>query len=56
MFNYTNVFAFINYTKNIDNIRNVSQFEPGSVIRTSTPYNSGLEDESLNISNEVLLK
>lgn len=50
MFNYTNVFAFINYSKNIDNIRNVSEFQPGSVIRTSTPYNSGLEDESLSAS------
>lgn len=50
MFNYTNVFAFINYSKNIDNIRNVSQFQPGSVIRTSTPYNSGLDDESLSAS------
>ncbi len=50
MFNYTNVFAFINYSKNIDNIRNVSEFQPGSVIRTSTPYNSGLDDESLSAS------
>lgn len=50
MFNYTNVFAFINYSKNIDNIRNVSEFQPGSVIRTSTPYNSGLADESLSAS------
>lgn len=50
MFNYTNVFAFVNYSKNIDNIRNVSEFQPGSVIRISTPFNSGLEDESLNVS------
>ncbi|QCE40533.1 TonB-dependent receptor [Psychroserpens sp. NJDZ02] len=50
MFNYTNVFAFINYSKNIDNIRNVSEFQPGSVIKTSTPFNSGLDDESLNVS------
>ncbi|MGB6269641.1 MAG: TonB-dependent receptor [Olleya sp.] len=50
MFNYTNVFAFVNYSKNIDNIRNRSVFQPGSVIRSSTPFNSGLEDESLNAS------
>ncbi|WP_397364830.1 outer membrane beta-barrel protein [Olleya sp. R77988] len=50
MFNYTNVFAFVNYNKNIDNIRNISEFQPGSVIRSSTPYNSGLEDESLSVN------
>ena len=46
MFNYTNVYASINYNKSIDNIRNVSIFEPGSVIRVSSPFNSGLSDES----------
>lgn len=48
MFNYTNVFANISYTKNIDNVRTQSIFQPGSVIRSSTPFNSGLEDESVN--------
>ena len=46
MFNYTNVYASLNYTKSIDNIRTTSVFEPGSVIRVSTPFNSGLADES----------
>ena len=48
MFNYTNVFANINYSKSIDNIRTVSQFVPGSVIRVSTPFNSDFADESLS--------
>ena len=48
MFNYTNVFANINYNKSIDNVRTVSQFVPGSVIRVSTPFNSNFADESLS--------
>ena len=50
MFNYTNVFAFLNYSKSIDNIRTRSVFQPGSVIRSSTPFNSGFEDESFSAS------
>jgi hypothetical protein len=46
MFNYTNVFGRISYNKSIDNIRNISIFEPGSVIRISSPFNSGFADES----------
>ncbi|MCB0471420.1 MAG: carboxypeptidase-like regulatory domain-containing protein [Flavobacteriaceae bacterium] len=48
MFNYTNVFANISYNKAIDQIRTASQFQPGSVIRISSPFNSGLADESFN--------
>lgn len=50
MFNYTNIFAFLNYSKNIDNVRTQSIFPEGSVIRTSTPFNSGLEDETFTAS------
>ena len=50
MFNYTNVFAMLNYTKSIDNIRTRSVFQDGSVIRSSTPFNSGFEDESFTAS------
>lgn len=50
MFNYTNVFAFLNYSKNIDNIRTQSIFQPGSVIRSSTPFNSELADETFTAS------
>ena len=46
MFNYTNVFAFINYNKNIDGIRN--SFIPDGVITQSTPFNSNFADESLS--------
>ena len=48
MFNYTNVFANINYNKNINGIRTISDTE--SVIRTSTPFNSNFSDESLSAS------
>tara|TARA_R110002049_G_scaffold9962_2_gene49642 strand:- start:2183 stop:4894 length:2712 start_codon:yes stop_codon:yes gene_type:complete len=46
MFNYTNVFGSLNYNKSINNIRNISIFEPGSVVRVSSPFNSGFADES----------
>ena len=50
MFNYTNVFAFVNYSKSIDNIRNQSVFTPGSVVRVSSPFNSNFADENLSVS------
>lgn len=50
MFNYTNVFARINYSKSIDNIRNFSVFEPGSVVNISSPFNSDFADESVSAS------
>ncbi len=46
MFNYTNVFASLNYNKNIDNIRTRSIFQSGSVIRSSEPFNSDFADET----------
>ncbi|MDJ0645245.1 MAG: carboxypeptidase-like regulatory domain-containing protein [Flavobacteriaceae bacterium] len=45
LFNYTNIFAIVNYNKSIDRIRNIVDFE--SVVRTSTPFNSNFADESL---------
>ena len=45
MFNYTNIFAVINYSRNIDQIRNLTNFD--NVIRTSTFFNSNFADESL---------
>jgi len=45
MFNYTNVFGTINYSKSIDQIRNLTNFE--SVIRTNSPFNSGFANETL---------
>jgi hypothetical protein len=57
LFNYTNIFAFVNYNKRIDPIRNRSQFLaiPGTnpddpdVLSTntiSTPFNSNFADET----------
>ncbi|WP_027125767.1 TonB-dependent receptor [Gelidibacter mesophilus] len=46
MFNYTNVFGNISYSKKIDQIRNLTNFE--SVIRTNSPFNSGLADETVS--------
>ena len=50
MFNYTNVFANISYNKSVDNIRNTSNFETGSVVNISSPLNSDFADESFNAS------
>ncbi|WP_290699690.1 outer membrane beta-barrel protein [Lacinutrix sp.] len=46
LFNYTNVFASLNYSKNIDAIRTQSIFQPASVIRSSEPFNSDFADET----------
>ena len=51
LFNYTNVFAFINYSKNEDQIRGLTNFE--SVIRTSTFFNSQFADENASVFGRV---
>ncbi|RZN84292.1 MAG: TonB-dependent receptor [Winogradskyella sp.] len=48
LFNNTNVFAFVNYNKNIDQIRTIADFE--NVITTSTFFNSQFADETLTAS------
>ena len=53
MFNYTNVFASINYNKSIDNIRTESIFQPGGVIRVSSPFNSPFADESVTANGRL---
>ncbi|MEO8774016.1 MAG: TonB-dependent receptor [Gelidibacter sp.] len=45
MFNYTNVNGSISYSKKIDQIRNLTNFE--SVIRTNSPFNSTFADETV---------
>ena len=61
MFNYTNVHAFINYNKRIDQIRSQAEFLtipnpiPGdpdiqTTNRISTPFNSNFADESLSFN------
>jgi len=51
LFNYTNVFAFANYSKNIDQIRSETDFD--NVIRTSSYFNSNFADESANVFGRV---
>ncbi len=51
LFNYTNVFAGANYSKNIDQIRSLTNFE--SVIRTSSFFNSQFADESASVFGRV---
>jgi hypothetical protein len=48
MFNYTNVYARINYKKTIDQINNDVNFEPGSVVSSSTSLNSPFDNESFS--------
>ncbi|WP_299098885.1 TonB-dependent receptor [uncultured Winogradskyella sp.] len=51
LFNYTNVFAFFNYNKNIDQIRSLTDFD--NVIRTSTYFNSNFADESVSTFGRI---
>lgn len=51
LFNYTNVFAIVNYNKNIDQIRNTTNFD--NVIRTSSFFNSNFADESASVFGRV---
>ncbi|WP_407556095.1 carboxypeptidase regulatory-like domain-containing protein [Winogradskyella sp. 4-2091] len=51
LFNYTNVFAFFNYNKNIDQIRSLTDFD--NVIRTSSYFNSNFADESVSTFGRV---
>ena len=51
LFNYTNVFARVAYTSNIDQIRGLTNFE--SIIRTSTFFNSNFADENLNAFGRI---
>ncbi|GAB1857249.1 carboxypeptidase-like regulatory domain-containing protein [Flavobacteriaceae bacterium MHTCC 0001] len=45
LFNYTNVFAVVNYSNTVDQIRSISDFD--SVVRTNNFFNSGFADESV---------
>ena len=51
LFNYTNVFARLSYTNNIDQIRSLTNFE--SIIRTSTFFNSNFADENFNAFGRI---
>jgi hypothetical protein len=47
LFNFTNINGAINYSKREDQIRNIVEFLPNSVIRASTAFNSPFADETL---------
>ena len=51
LFNYTNVFARVAYSKNIDQIRGLTNFE--NVIRTGTFFNSDFADETVTAFGRV---
>ena len=51
LFNYTNVFARASYSKNIDQIQSVTNFD--NVIRTNTFFNSNFADENFNLSGRM---
>ena len=51
LFNYTNVFARASYSKNIDQIRGLTNFD--NVIRTSTYFNSNFADENFNLFGRI---
>ncbi|QNM85571.1 TonB-dependent receptor [Polaribacter pectinis] len=50
MFNYTNVFAALNYNKRIDQVTTNAEFIPGSVVSVRSPDNSEFANESLTFS------
>ena len=51
LFNYTNVFAILNYNKNIDQIRSFTNFD--NVIRTNTYFNLNFADESVTAIGRI---
>lgn len=53
LFNYTNVFARLNYRKTIDQINSNVIFEPGSVVSSSTRLNSPFDNEIFTANGRV---
>ena len=51
LFNYTNVFGRLAYSKNIDQIRGLTNFE--NVITTSTFFNSSFADENVSAFGRI---
>ncbi|QTE22036.1 carboxypeptidase-like regulatory domain-containing protein [Polaribacter cellanae] len=48
LFNNTNVFAFVNYSKTADQVNRNTIFTPGTVVSSATSLNSPLNNESVN--------
>ncbi|MGY6649547.1 carboxypeptidase-like regulatory domain-containing protein [Wenyingzhuangia sp. IMCC45574] len=53
MFNYTNIFAAINYNKKSNQIRNRLNPLAGSINQVSSPFNSNFEDETLTFNGRL---
>ncbi len=51
LFNYTNIFARVAYTKNIDQVRSLTNFE--NVIRTSSFFNSSFADDNVSAFGRI---
>ena len=51
LFNYTNVFASFNYSKNIDQVRSSTEFD--NVIRTNSYLNSNFADETVTAFGRI---
>ncbi|RZJ36478.1 MAG: TonB-dependent receptor [Flavobacterium sp.] len=48
MFNFTNIFAFVNYTKRVDAVKTKSFFAGNNQVSTSTNIDSNFADESIS--------
>lgn len=46
MFNFENIFANINYTRKVDAVKSIANFD--GINQSSTPYNSNFADETLS--------
>ncbi|HEU4497612.1 MAG TPA: carboxypeptidase regulatory-like domain-containing protein, partial [Flavobacterium sp.] len=46
MFNFTNIFAFVNYTRRTDAVKRIASFQ--GINQVSSPFNSNFADESLS--------
>ncbi|MBG7612678.1 TonB-dependent receptor [Polaribacter sp. BAL334] len=53
LFNNSNVFAGLNYTKTINQVNSNTIFQPGSVVSSSTSINSPLDNESFTAFGNV---
>ena len=53
LFNNSNVFAGLNYTKTINQVNSNTIFQPGSVVSSSTSINSPLDNESFSAFGNV---
>ncbi|WP_010134246.1 TonB-dependent receptor [Ochrovirga pacifica] len=53
MFNYTNIFATLSYSKRVNQIRNKINPISGSTNQTASPFNSNFDDESISLNGRL---